>query len=159
MGQIIFQTNFFYQIVFFDQNYNFAKKIYIWLKYLLLIFCSNLFLIKIFVDQKKYRQKLILYWTFFWPKIFLTKNYFLPIFLTKIFFWPKFFLTEYFFSTKYFCNQNICGQILTNKNFLKTFFDKFFINQNNSMCFDTIEINLVLILIGLPTKDPGWSLK
>ena len=78
----------------------------------------------------------------FWPKLFLTTP-----FLTK-FLWPKIFLTKHIW-------PNFLKNIILTKNsliqfwpfffvFLKTFFDQYFIYQNISMGFDTIEIYLLV---------------
>ena len=98
--------------------------------------------------------KVIFTYNFFDQNYFLTKKMctklFLPIFLPnffKFFFWPKIFLTKTFYTIFYkntFLTKNSLTQFWP-KNFflLKTFFDQFVINQNNSIGFDIVEIILV----------------
>ena len=82
-----------------------------------------------------------LYWKVFTLLIF-TKN-FVDQILKKIFFNNFFFLN--------FFDQEFSGPIFTKNIFLKTPFDQFFINQNNSFDFDKIQTKSLLLGVGFFT--------
>ena len=106
----------------------------------------------IFLPRKYFQLKIWWVWDFavntnisftyycFWPKLFFNS------FFLRIFFWPKIFLPKYIwpnFLWKIFFWPRILWPNVDKKFFsLKTFFDQIFINQNDSMGFDIIDICL-----------------